>query len=134
MKTILEKEKSLKGIFDFDDEYYISRDYKIEYPKGDILIKEDGQVLKIGKTKLTFYLSPGHNPDGIFTIVEPLNIWIAGDYLSNEEFPYIYFSSFAYEETLRKVETILEKHNIEMLIPGHGDITFSEAEILESKS
>ena len=128
------KEKSIKGIVDFDDEYYISRDYKIEYPKGDIIIKEDGQVFKIGETNLTFYLSPGHNRDGIFTIVEPLNIWIAGDYLSNEEFPYIYFSSYAYEETLGKVDSILAKHEIEMLIPGHGDIAFGKKEILNRKN
>jgi len=123
------KQESLDGIINFDDEYYISRDYKIEYPKGDIIIEKDGQQLKIGKTILTFYLSPGHNTDGIFTIVEPLNVWISGDYLSNEEFPYIYFSSIAYEETLAKVDAIFERHNIEMLIPGHGDIAFDEKDI-----
>ncbi len=128
-----EKEKSLEGILQFDDEYYIKRNYKIEYPKVDIIINEDGQKLKIGHTTLTFYLAPGHNPDGIFTIIEPLNIWIAGDYLSNEEFPYIYFSTDAYEETLKKVDFILKNHDIKMLIPGHGDIAMSHKEIQKRK-
>ncbi len=129
-----EKDKSLQGILKFDDEYYITRNYKIEYPKGDVIIKKDGQQLQIGKTTLTFYLAPGHNPDGIFTIIEPLNIWIAGDYLSNEEFPYIYFSSFEYEKTLEKVDYILKKHNIKTLIPGHGDIAFDKMEIQKRKA
>jgi glyoxylase-like metal-dependent hydrolase (beta-lactamase superfamily II) len=128
------KEKSLEGILKFDDEYYISRNYKIEYPKGDILVKKDRQQLQIGKTTLTFYLAPGHNPDGIFTIIEPLSIWIAGDYLSNEEFPYIYFSSYDYEKTLVKVDYILNKHNIKMLVPGHGDIAFDNVEIQKRKA
>lgn len=127
------KQESLEGILNFDDEYYISRNYKIEYPEGDVIVEKDSQQLKIGKTVLTFYLAPGHNRDGIFTIVEPLNTWITGDYLSNEEFPYIYFNSFAYEETLGKVDTILEKHNIEKLIPGHGDIAFDKKEIQNRK-
>jgi len=128
------KQESLEEILNFDDEYYISRNYKIAYPEGDIIIEKDGQKLKIGNTVLSFYLSSGHNPDGIFIIVEPLSIWIAGDYLSNEEFPYIYFSSYAYEETLGKVGAILENHDIKMLIPGHGDITFDTNEILKRRN
>jgi hydroxyacylglutathione hydrolase len=129
-----EKEKSIDGILQFDDEYYITRDYKIEYPKSDIIVRKDGQKLQIGNTTLTFYLAPGHNPDGFFTIIEPLNIWIAGDYLSNEEFPYIYFSSRDYEQTLKKVDSILETHNINLLIPGHGDIAFDIEEIQKRKT
>ena len=129
-----EKQKSLDGILQFDDEYYISRDYKIEFPKGDFLVKKDGQQLKVGNTILTFYLATGHNQDGIFTVVDPTNIWIAGDYLSNMEFPYIYFSSYDYEDTLNKVETILRNHEINFLIPGHGDIAFNHDEILKRKT
>lgn len=128
-----EKEKSLNAILQFDDEYYITRDYKIEYPTGHVIVKKDGQQLQIGDTILTFYLAPGHNTDGIFTIMEPLNIWIAGDYLSNEEFPFIYFSSQAYEETLGKTDTILKQHKIKLLIPGHGDIAFEKKEIRKRK-
>ncbi len=129
-----EKERSLQEIFRFDNEYYITRDYKIEYPIGDLIIKKDYQKITFGKTNLTFYLAPGHNRDGIFTIVEPLNVWISGDYLSNEEFPYIYYSSIEYEKTLGKVENILDKHEIKMLIPGHGDVAFDKAKMLARKN
>ncbi len=125
--------KSLAGILDFDDAYYVERDYPIVYPKVDYSIKEDGQQLKIGNTVLHFYLAPGHNPDGIFIIVEKLGLWIAGDYLSNVEFPYLYDSYQRYLDTLSKVDLILAQHQIKLLVPGHGDLAFSPAEIQQRK-
>jgi glyoxylase-like metal-dependent hydrolase (beta-lactamase superfamily II) len=127
------KEKILEQINDWDDENYIKRAYPILYPEVNIPIQKDGQQLKIGSYTLTFYLAPGHNQDSIFTIIEPLGIWIAGDYLSNIEFPYIYFSSHAYEKTLAKVDTILATHPIQYLITGHGDMAFNIAEIQKRK-
>lgn len=125
-----QREEMLQEIKKFDATYYIHRDYPILYPTIDVVVTEDGQQLTIGVTTLTFYLAPGHNADGIFTIVEPLGVWIAGDYLSNVEFPYIYHSSYEYERTLAKTQLILERHSIRWLIPGHGDVATSTEEIL----
>lgn len=127
------KSKILQQINDWDDENYIQRPYPIEYPSVDFVVKADGQQLKIGDTALSFYLAPGHNIDGMFTIVEPLGVWIAGDYLSNIEFPYIYHSASAYEDTMSKVATILSNHAIKMLVTGHGDMAFEKSEILKRK-
>lgn len=128
------KASILQQIKDWDDENYIKRSYPIEYPKVDIAVKADGQQLKIGQTTLTFYLAPGHNVDGIFTIIEPLGIWIAGDYLSNIEFPYIYHSSLEYEKTLTKVQPILSNHKPKILVTGHGDVALSTKEILQRQA
>ena len=142
-----DKDAVVEQILKWDDEYYITRNYPIEYPAVDVAVHEDGQTLTIGNTQLTFYLSPGHNPDGIFTLLEwpesqcldPKNgkptagVWLAGDYLCEVEFPYIYHSSRAYEETLSKVEGILKHHRIDLLIPGHGDFATSHEEILKRK-
>ena len=128
------KASILQQIKDWDDENYIKRNYPIAYPQVDIPIKKDGQQLIIGATTLTFYLAPGHNIDGIFTLIEPLGIWIAGDYLSNIEFPYIYHSSDAYEQTLAKVQPILKKHHPQILVTGHGDIALTHREILQRQS
>lgn len=128
------KASILQQIKDWDDENYIKRNYPIDYPQVDIPIKKDGQQLKIGATTLTFYLAPGHNIDGIFTIIEPLGIWIAGDYLSNIEFPYIYHSSAAYEQTLAKVQPILKKHSPKILVTGHGDVALSHREIIQRQT
>jgi len=128
------KDSILQQITDWDDENYIKRNYPIEYPRIDIRIKEDGQQLKIGETILTFYLASGHNIDGVFTIIDPLGIWIAGDYLSNIEFPYIYHSSYAYENTLAKVQPILKNHAPQILVTGHGDVALTHREILQRQT
>lgn len=123
------KESNLQQIRDFDDEYYIERNYPIEYPSVSHVISHDGQTLTIGGTKLTFFNAVGHNPDGIFTIVNG-QYWIAGDYLCGVEFPYIYHSSMDYEKTLHKTDKILEDFDIQLLISGHGAPTTEKAEIL----
>jgi hydroxyacylglutathione hydrolase len=127
----LEQAAVLEQIKQFDDEYYIKRDYPIEYPSVSYIVETDGQVLEIGETKLTFFNAEGHNPDGIFTVVN--NVLIAGDYLCDVEFPYIYFSSWAYQNTLGKIESILQDFDIQLLISGHGNPTTEKSEILRRK-
>ncbi|WP_274361503.1 MBL fold metallo-hydrolase [Paenibacillus thermotolerans] len=123
-------ESILEQIRTFDDKYYAVRQYPIVFPRIDVTVERDGQQLTVGDTTLTFYLAPGHSDDGIFAIVEPEGVWIAGDYLSDIEFPFIYDGSAAYEETMAKVPAILEKHSVGVMIPGHGMATSSADEIL----
>jgi hydroxyacylglutathione hydrolase len=119
------KEEILELIRQFDDDYYIVRDYSIDYPNVDIVIDQDGDTLSVGDTTLTFYMAPGHNDDGILTVVQPEGILLAGDYLSDVEFPYIYHSSIDYMQTLKKAEHIMNTCNIQTLVPGHGSVTES---------
>jgi len=126
-----EAQKQLDLALDFDDEYYIGRDYKLEYPRVDIEIKKDGQGLRIGDTKVIFYLSPGHNADGLFCLLKPGGIWIAGDYLSNVEFPFIYHNSSEYLNSLEKARELIQVHRPRILIPGHGDVENSRALMLK---
>lgn len=129
MKEHPQKEYVLDQIAEFDSKYYVQRDYLIQFPDLDIAIKHDGESITIGETTLSFYKAPGHTPDGLFTVIGSLGLFIAGDYLSNVEFPYIYHSSLAYEETMNKVERILKQHAIRYLIPGHGQITNNTQEM-----
>lgn len=123
------KTKIIEQINNFDDEYYIRRTYPIAYPKVDLIIAEAEQQLDIGDFRLSFYQAPGHNADGLFTFLAPLGIWIAGDYLSNIEFPYIYHSSHDYLNTLDKAQRILDNQSPQLLIPGHGDATTDHQEM-----
>lgn len=123
------KHEKVQMIHDFDNENYIRRSYPVEFPEVDLVISEDGQQLEIGGTTLTFYLAPGHTHDGLFTIIEPLGIWITGDYLSDFELPFIYDSARAYAETLKKSSQVLEKHTIRVLIPGHGHVSDDHGEM-----
>ncbi|MDR0269975.1 MBL fold metallo-hydrolase [Paenibacillus sp.] len=124
-----EKEHKLKLIRNFDATYYVTRDYPIEFPELDIVIGEDGQRVAIGSTTLTFYLAPGHTEDGLFTVIDSAGVFVAGDYLSDFELPFIYHSARAYEQTIRKAEQILQDHPVQLLIPGHGQHTTSRAEM-----
>ncbi|SEN54682.1 MBL fold metallo-hydrolase [Paenibacillus sp. OV219] len=133
-KPEADKEAILEQIRDFEHSYYLERDYEIDYPIVTHRAEADGQVLDLGDegsdgTRLTFYLSPGHNEDGIYTVIEPLGLLFAGDYWSDLEFPYIYFSSIEYETSISKLDMILAKHAITRLIPGHGNSTTEQTEM-----
>jgi hydroxyacylglutathione hydrolase len=123
------REAILEQIHDFDARYYIRRNYEIAYPSIDVVVDQDGQHLQVGGTSLTFFLSPGHSACGVFTVVEPIGLFLAGDYLSDLEFPYIYDGSMAYEQTLEKVSKILDEHRIQVMVPGHGNATTDTEEI-----
>lgn len=123
-----DKEKVLEEIRQFDAQYYIQRDYPIVYPMIDIVIKEDGQTVDLEGVVCTFYLAPGHTEDGLFTVVEPYGIFVAGDYLSDVEFPFI--DDFeSYKATLQKAAAILADKKIQTLVPGHGRVTNDLMEI-----
>ncbi len=121
-------EKAVHAARAWDDGYYVVRPYEICYPKVDIAAS-DGQVLTVGGTTLTFYTAPGHTPDGLLTVIEPSGVLIAGDYLSDLEFPFLE-DSRAYAETLAKIEPILTRHRVHTLVPGHGSAAASADEIL----
>lgn len=123
------KEQKVNMIKQFDNDYYIQRTYPIAFPEVELIIEEDGQKLVLGDTTLTFYRSPGHTHDGLFTIIEPPGVWISGDYLSDFELPFIYHSAKDYKETLRKADQILETHDVSVLVPGHGQTTEDQGEM-----
>jgi len=131
--TQTDQNAALAQVKKWDEEYYVERDYPAIYPPVDVVARHDGQSLTLGETQLTFYLAPGHNNDGLFTLVSWENqcVWIAGDYLSEVEFPFIYYNSEAYELTLHKAAGILKQHQPGLLIPGHGQVTVSQPEMAQ---
>lgn len=112
--------QSVEKCLEFDEQYYIQRPYPISYPKGDFLVFRDGVQYRYGNTKMSFYLTPGHTADSMMVIVWQLGLCIAGDYLCDCEFPFIYHSSVAYAETLDKLPKIHDRNWFTRLIPGHG--------------
>ncbi len=111
----------LEQIVDFDQRYYIRRTYPLEYPNVDFKVYRDGVQYRHEGTKLSFYLAPGHTADSMMVIVWQLGLCIAGDYLSNVEFPIIQHSSVEYVNTLEKLPRIHDRNWFTRLIPGHGD-------------
>lgn len=122
------KNQSIQHIKEFDDYYYIQRNYEIIYPKIDISIEKDCN-LKIGEDSYHFYLASGHTKDSLIIFNQSKGILIAGDYLSNIEFPYIYYSSRDYKNTLQTFTKIIHTEKVKTLVPGHGDFTDNSQEI-----
>ncbi|MRG85920.1 MBL fold metallo-hydrolase [Salinibacillus xinjiangensis] len=117
------KDNIIQQIKDFDQQYYIHRNYKAEYPSVDFVISNDGEKMNLGDLTFTFNTASGHTSDGLFTIVEPLGIFISGDYLSDVEFPFITSGYKDYLNTMEKAERTLQQNKINLHIPGHGTVT-----------
>lgn len=131
--TEAKKQIILAKLKAFDDENYLSRPYEPSFPHVDLVVGEDGDSMALNDLQLTFYNAPGHNDDGLFTIIEPLGIMLSGDYYCNVEFPYIYYSGVLYEQTLAKLDHIMDRFDLKMLIPGHGDLTTDQQEMKNRK-
>ncbi len=120
----------IKQIIDFDEEYYIRRDYPISYPNVDIEIVNDGDVINIDGCELVFYHAHGHVSDGLFIIIPDRKCWIAGDYLSNIEIPFIDNDYQKYLTTIQKAAQLFDQYkDVDLLIVGHGDLAIDRVDI-----
>ncbi len=124
-----QKEEQLRIIREFDEKYYLNRPHPVTYPFIDFIIDKDEEFLIAGETRLTFWLAPGHNPDGILTLIEPEGVLFLGDYLSDIEFPFVYHSFSEYRKTLDKIGKLVLSGLVKTLVPGHGNATSDRQEM-----
>ncbi|MBL7825911.1 MAG: MBL fold metallo-hydrolase [Saprospiraceae bacterium] len=120
MEDHAQKEDVLEQILDFDEKFYLKRPYPVEYPTADFTVFRDAVQFRHTTTKMTFYLTPGHTADSMMLVVWQIGLCIAGDYLSDVEFPLIAHSSVEYEATLEKLPKIHDRNWFTRLVPGHG--------------
>jgi len=128
-KDRTDKAAVIQEIREWDNKHYLDRPYPLEFPKVDMPINSDGRDFPFGKTRLLFLLAPGHNSDGIFTLVEEPGVFLSGDYLSDFELPIINFSYIEYCKTLRKAEQLINSGMVRLLVPGHGKVTQDRKEM-----
>jgi hydroxyacylglutathione hydrolase len=129
-----DKDVVLQQILDFDQQYYIRRPYPIEFPDAEFKVFRDGVQYRSGDTKMAFYLTPGHTADSMMVVVWQLGLCIAGDYLSDVEFPLIEHSSVEYINTLEKLPHIHDRNWFTRLIPGHGTPALTLNEWLQRRT
>jgi len=55
--------------------------------------------------------------------VDSLNLLIAGDYLSDIEFPFVYYSYHEYYKTLETLQRLIIENQDQVLITSHGSVT-----------
>ena len=122
-------QKVVQQILDFDDMYYITRNYPVTYPEVNHIINNFGQRQIQLPGSPVFFDAKGHIRDGLITVFPDLGICIAGDYLSNIEIPMVEYSFENYLSTLQSFEKIVNDFSIRFLMTGHGDLASSEKEI-----
>ncbi len=121
----------LEEISKFYDQYYLQPPWPISYPQhADLVISEQKEIHQIGKSTYHFYQAPGHNPDGLLAYLPEEEVLIVGDYLCAVEFPFIYHSIRAYQQTLKVLDELLHTQPIRLLIGGHGPVATDKEEML----
>ncbi len=119
------KKRILKQVKQWDADNYVQRPWPVEWPRVDVMVEFDAQHMVLDEEmSLRFWLTPGHNPDGIMVFAERQQTLIVGDYLSDVEFPFIDYSYLLYEDALKKMELAIDTFGVNVLVPGHGHVAF----------
>ncbi len=108
----------------FDRRLYVERPGPFAFPYPTVPIERPA-VLEAGDERLHLFPAPGHTPDSLFTLLERRGIFLAGDYLSNLEFPFVYDSADRYLATLNLAAELLDAFRPRVLVPGHGPVALS---------
>jgi len=101
------------------------------FPVVEHGISESDTTLKIGRTHLTFFLTPGHEASHLSFVVMPLHLLVCGDYASDVEVPLIEHDSGEYLTTLELLESFIYEYEIQLMIPGHGHICDVRTKMIE---
>lgn len=122
-----DKQHSIDKLRRADHEFYFERPYEYAYPSIEKIVLKDciQESVQLGSLEAIILKAGGHTGDGIFTVIPELSLWVAGDYLSDIEFPFIEDSIDEYFKTLDLADKILQDHQPEFMIPGHGSYSCS---------
>jgi hydroxyacylglutathione hydrolase len=116
---------SIEKIEMFDSEFYVDRPWSGKMNRVPIHHRvTDGDRIE----NLTFYEAKGHTWDGLISVHG--DIAIVGDYLSAVEFPFVYTSYKAYQQTLAVFRHLLQSHDIRCVITQHGPAANDPGEIM----
>jgi hydroxyacylglutathione hydrolase len=123
-QTALDLERTRNSIRRFEEAEGITTAAPFEPPMPDQTV--DHIIgLMVGETRVQLFHTPGHARDHLSVYdAESACLW-AGDLLSDLEIPFVSDRLDAFERTLGMFAGMV----IEVLVPGHGDITRDRAEI-----
>ncbi|MFZ1703872.1 MAG: MBL fold metallo-hydrolase [Saprospiraceae bacterium] len=124
------KKNIVQQILDFDDQYYIQRPYKIEYPRIDKIITKNKTTLESNGEEAIFYPVAGHVNNGLCVVFPSRKLCVVGDYLCDIEIPMVEFSFEKYAETLDLLKNVVNEFQVETCITGHGNIALGQQGIL----
>lgn len=123
-----DQETQLIQLQEIDQTYYVNRKIPFVFPELDVSFT-DQHSIPIKDDQLLLFHAPGHTGDSSFVISKAQKVMFAGDYLSDLEFPFVYFNTLAYLKSLNLAEKLIKDFEIEYVVPGHGDIATDKNEI-----
>lgn len=129
-KTAAEKARIMQQLTSFDAQYYVTRTTPPLYPRIDHGIATDGWE-ETADDLVYFMSAPGHTTDGLVAFFTRRGVAVAGDMLSDVEFPFVTFSTSHYLTTLEKIRAKAGEFKTRLLIPGHGHPATSPTSIQE---
>jgi glyoxylase-like metal-dependent hydrolase (beta-lactamase superfamily II) len=86
----------------------------------DQLLPETPLESAIGSFTAVCHPAPGHTPDGAATWLPEEGLLVVGDYLSEQELPFINFSAWSYRDTLRMLIEVIGREQPQLVVIGHG--------------
>ena len=123
-----DREAQVAQLKEIDQTYYIKRKVPFVFPNIDVTFGQDYRI-PLKSDELAMFHAPGHTGDSAFIISTAKKVMFAGDYLSDLEFPFVYFNTGAYRKSLDLAEKLVRDFAIEYLVPGHGDPAVGAGEI-----
>lgn len=125
-----DKSSQIDQLHEIDHTYYIKRKIPFIFPEPDLTFETTYQI-PLKNDNILFYHAPGHTGDSCFIISKEKRIMFAGDYLSDLEFPFVYYNIKAYMRSLELAGKLIRDLDIEYVVPGHGDIAKGLEEITD---
>ncbi len=77
-------------------------------------------TFRLGPWQAECHSTTGHTPDGVTTWLPEEGLLVVGDYLSEQEVPFIYDSAWNYRTTLHTLIGLIERHQPAHVVVGHG--------------
>lgn len=123
------KKEQLKNLVATDLDYNVQRE-EFFFPELNVII-EQKMRMSLKKGHLLFFEAPGHTEDSIFTVYDEKEVLFSGDTLSDIEFPFIYYDSSAYRQSLLLARKLVDKYDIKTIVPGHGNVAQGRKQIID---
>jgi hydroxyacylglutathione hydrolase len=122
----------VQAVRDWDEKHYIARSYAHVFPQPALAPSAAAESLLLAGRHFLTWPAPGHTADGLMLLDVEAGILLAGDYLSNLEFPFIGSGFEDYVQTLHTFEEVVDTYQPKLLVPGHGDVALG-AEAIRSR-
>lgn len=126
--TTADREAQLAQLEEIDQTYYVRRKTPFIFPEPEVTFEKELRI-PLKEDELLLHHAPGHTGDSIFIVSPGKKVMFAGDYLSDLEFPFVYFSVGAYRKSLDLAARLVEDFDVEYVVPGHGEIAGGKEEI-----